>query len=176
MKRKKVIVVALIMAIGIACVYLANRESSDQGGSKVQVQVAKESSEAELDVENTNEKKVAEESSKDDSCKANTELHLDTYEELKKDKDVMNQKSTKADEESKSGSAITEEVQINNSKVVIDESNETMKDKTAGAEKEYVASEEPSKRIELHEPKVTEGKDVTVDTKPGGKRNIGTWG
>ena len=31
------------------------------------------------------------------------------------------------------------------------------------------------KEFKLYEPKVREGKDVTVDTKPGGKKNIGTW-
>ena len=163
------------MAIGVACVYLANREISDQEGSKVKVQVAKEASDAELDVENTNEKKEAEESSKEESSKASTELYLDTYEELKKDKDVMNQKSTKANEESSTDSAKTEKVQVNNSKVVIDESNETIKDKTAGTEKEYAASDEPSKKIELHEPAEPEGKDVNGNVPASGK-HVGTWG
>ncbi|SES65379.1 immunoglobulin-like domain-containing protein [[Clostridium] polysaccharolyticum] len=31
------------------------------------------------------------------------------------------------------------------------------------------------KKFKLFTPTVTEGKEVTVDTKPGGKKNIGTW-
>lgn len=175
MERKRVIVVTLIMTIGVVCAYLANRANSDQKGSKVQVQVAKEASDTELDVESTNEKKEAEESSKEESSKASTELHLDTYEELKKDKDVMNQKSTKANEDEESSTDSAEKVQVNNSKVVIDESNETIKDKTAGTEKEYAASDEPSKEIELHEPAEPEGKDVNGNVPASGK-HVGTWG
>lgn len=59
--------------------------------------------------------------------------------------------------------------------VIIDESDETMKDETANYEKEYDVNQEPQGKVEFHKPAKEEGKEVQDNTKPGGKQGVGVW-
>ncbi|SES65359.1 hypothetical protein [[Clostridium] polysaccharolyticum] len=174
MKKNKIIIVAFIITVGFIWVFLFNsnsvRTGKDHSGNGIQVEVAKnESINADIKEQDKQEQH--------DGSSSKSDLHIDTYEELKKEKDVVNQKSRKVSGKSGSDTIEKAKTKVNKTKkIVIDESSTTMKDETIGTEKEYTAGEEPQKKIELHEPIVTEGKEVTIDTKPGGKRNIGTWG
>ena len=60
--------------------------------------------------------------------------------------------------------------------VVIDESDETMKDETASYEKEYDVNQEPQGKVEWFTPKKEKkGTEVNGDIPAGGKQGVGVW-
>ena len=64
--------------------------------------------------------------------------------------------------------------------MIIDESDETMRDETQGNEDvEYDVNQEPQGKVDLSSPRKTEkelgGRVVQDNTKPGGKQGVGIW-
>lgn len=116
---------------------------------------------------------------------------FETYEELKKeyeednaeDRDteekINENKETESTYETsdapEDGKEETSDSSVGGKQKVIDESDETMRDETAGTEKEYDPEKEPQGKVILETPGQKVGKDVEDTTNPGGKQGVGTW-
>ena len=104
----------------------------------------------------------------------------DTINSTYEDTEEENQDSGSGDASGKGSKVSGTEDSVGTNKgktVIIDESDETMKDETKGnKEKEYDANQEPQGKLILTKPKEKEGGKEFVDkTKPGGKQGVGVW-
>lgn len=103
------------------------------------------------------------------------QLHLETYKDLELEKEQKKVTQSKKKEEKASDRKEASSTKENKTRIVVDESKETIRDETEGTEDEYIAQNEPNGKVDLDEPTEIEGEDVEGDVSPSGK-HIGTWG
>ena len=182
MKKKFEILFVTVVIIGVIGVFFwrGKTEGNGQECREVKVETVETvipdtelyiedaSGDREADGKTEEDKKGEEETPVSD-----TELYMDTYEDLERNPVIETGGGKETEEEEGSSDTDSEK----KTKVtVIDESEETMRDETKGTEKEYDAKEEPQGKIELHEVKEKEGgKEVNGDVPASGK-HVGTWG
>lgn len=104
----------------------------------------------------------------------------DTINSTYEDTEEENQDSGSGDASEKGSKVSGTEDSVGTNKgktVIIDESEETMKNETGNSEeKEYDVNQEPQGKLILTNPKEKEGGKEFVDkTKPGGKKGVGVW-